>query len=74
MTPFYRQPATDLDQKELIDRAIRSRKKPLQRLTVVNKDAALEYFDRLGRLFQVKSTERVDYNHGFVDFTIGRKV
>lgn len=64
-------PETDIDQAELIGRAVKRRSKPLQSLTIVNQNALPTYFDRLARLFEVDSRLLRSYNSGFVDFAAG---
>lgn len=61
-------PETDIDQADLIERAVGERRKPLQSLTVVNWNAPATYFDRLARLFQIDPRRLHVYNSGFVDF------
>jgi hypothetical protein len=64
-------PETDIDQAELIKRAVKRRSKQLQSLTIVNWKASPTYFDRLAGLFQVDSSLLRIYNSGFVDFAAG---
>lgn len=64
-------PETDIDQAELIERGAKRRSKPLQSLTIVNRNAPPTYFERLARLFQVDSRFLRIYNSGFVDFAAG---
>jgi len=61
-------PETDIDQADLIERAVGERRKPLQSLTVVNWNAPSTYFDRIARLFQIEPRRLHVYNSGFVDF------
>jgi hypothetical protein len=62
-------PETDIDQAELIERTVKARNKPLQSLTVVNRNAPSTYFERLARLFGVDSRSLRIYNSGFIEFT-----
>lgn len=64
-------PETDIDQAELIERAVKRRSKPLQSLTIVNWKAPRTHFDRLAGLFQVDSRSLRRCNSGFVDFAAG---
>jgi hypothetical protein len=61
-------PETDIDQADLIERAVGERRKPLQSLTVVNWNAPATYFDRIACLFQIDARRLHVYNSGFVDF------
>jgi hypothetical protein len=61
-------PETDIDQADLIERAVGQRRKPLESLTVVNRNAPATYFDRIARLFQIDARRLHVYNSGFVDF------
>ncbi|MDA2923976.1 hypothetical protein MYX65_04860 [Acidobacteria bacterium AH-259-L09] len=64
-------PETDIDQAERIERGAKRRSKPLQSLTIVNRNAPPAYFERLARLFEVDSRLLRIYNSGFVDFAAG---
>jgi hypothetical protein len=61
-------PDTDIDQNELINRAMSRRNKPIQSLTVVNLKRPAAYFEMLARLFRVDSRALRIHNAGFVDF------
>jgi len=61
-------PATDRDQAELITAAVGSRKKPLKRLTVVNRGEHVTYFERVATLFGANPSSMSICNSGFVDF------
>jgi hypothetical protein len=61
-------PDTDIDQAELIKRAVSRRSKPIQSLTIVNWKASRAYFERLACLFRVDSRALHIHNAGFVDF------
>jgi hypothetical protein len=61
-------PETDIDQADLIERAVGDRRTPFWSVTVVNWNAPTTYFDRIARLFQVDSGRLNVYNSGFVDF------
>lgn len=64
-------PDTDIDQAELIERAVKRRVKPVQSLTVVNRNAPPTYFERLACLFKVDSGSLRIHNSGFEDFAAG---
>lgn len=61
-------PETDIDQADLIKRAIANRKKPFERVTVVNRGAPTPYFRRVAELFGVDAPSMSIHNSGFVDF------
>lgn len=61
-------PDTDVDQDDLIKRAMSKRSKPIRSLTVVNREASPAYFERLACLFRVDSLALRIHNGGFADF------
>jgi hypothetical protein len=64
----YSFPRTDRDQLELVRTAIKERKAPIRRATVVNFKAPKEYFDETEAL--LKPREMRCFNGGFVDFAV----
>jgi hypothetical protein len=61
-------PITDTDQVCLVRDAVLRREKPLERLTIVNCGAQIEYFDRVASTFGVRPAEIRVFNAGFSDF------
>jgi hypothetical protein len=62
----YSMPRTDRDQWDLISRARKARNTAIQRLTIINRGASLEYIADMRSLFQPQTT-RI-FNDGFADF------
>jgi hypothetical protein len=62
-------PATDDEQADLIRSAVARRRRPLESLKVVNRNAGPEYFRRLSEVFGVPKTRVRTFNDGFQDFT-----
>ena len=61
-------PDTDADQAHLIETALGKRQRPLERVTVINRNASAPYFRRLADVFQVDLPSILIHNSGFVDF------
>jgi hypothetical protein len=64
----YSLPATDANQRDRIRAAVKKRRKPIDRLTVVNRGESVEYFDRLACAFDFPQTKMEIYNSGFHEF------
>lgn len=61
-------PKSDSDQISLIEEAMRSRTKPLERVVVVNCGAGVEYFSRIQKTFATPLEKLEIWNSGFTDF------
>jgi hypothetical protein len=64
-------PRTDADQACLIRASVAKRRRPLDRITIVNYLAPVDYFDRLAELFRVPKGHVNAFNDGFRDFVRG---
>lgn len=61
-------PETDSDQVELIRSSVGDSLRRLRRLTVVNRAAGAEYYNRVASLFHVDRSSLRVFNSGFCDF------
>jgi len=63
-------PSSDKDQIALIKRAVSARRRPLQRVVVVNRGAKENYFRRVAEVLGVPKRALVRYNEGLQDFLL----
>ncbi len=61
-------PKTDEDQERAIRSAIDERPQPVERMTVVNRGASPDYFERVACVFGVKRSQLKVFNGGFCEF------
>lgn|SRR6266545_835016 len=61
-------PSTDKDQVEIISQSIQERIKPLERVTAINFNAKPEYYEELGRVFDVDDLNLIRYDKGFCEY------
>lgn len=61
-------PITDLDQRSLIQQAVKNRTRPIDHLVVVNLKEPDSYFENVAHLFGVSPSAVERYNRGFLCF------
>ncbi len=66
-------PRTDVDQEDLIRNAVSKRATPFRRVTVVNRNAGVEYFKRVKDIFAVADPNLLRIcNSGFEQFSVSQ--
>lgn len=61
-------PKTDNDQETAIRRAVNERNETVERITVVNRGASPDYFERVANVFGVEKSQLRVFNSGFHEF------
>jgi hypothetical protein len=63
----YSLPKTDQDQWNLIDAAVKARRSPIPKLTIISHNSPTEYFQRVWSLLRPQCI--CTFNHGFAQFS-----